>query len=584
MLLFMFFFYFQESKSDNKEEIETDEKFMKVRPSMLKFETTEFPFICVCDYSKPYTFGHLNLQYIRLLSSLGVPDEVFLKKQEEHFQKVKNMLVNIEDAIHILQWNNQFDIAHLLVWHKKQTEKVGNTNGNQNEEEKRAFDEVKHYVDRKLRELQQKLGGKIENSEKTEGGFSEKQQKSAPEKLRILIPKSRNIFGVCEPTRTGKEPLLKEGQCFLRVTVNGRPKTITGKIVASKNPCYLPSDVRVLEAVTCPELEKGNLLVDCIVYPLVGKIPHSAEIAGSDLDGDNYFVCWDKDLVPPEGHVTPYEYPAYEEKSKKDAEKSTNEEKIQERVEEMSKYLSIQSVAKAQVGRIDSLFGKWANRTGINKECIQLGQLFARAVDSAKSGERITIPANLRITDSNEPPIKFVWQKMMERAKTFSEEFRKAQLKNVNEISEQYMIDMLVDKNSNLTEFAKFRLVMQFLDVKKNGQNNSFEIFASSPFWDLINFGLFTPSEKGCVISDFQFPINFVMNSLSSKSILFSSDQIFHDFATKFNLQNENVFPWQQYFQWRSGDDDFGQSQSLQHLIYRAIDQYSDVLIAIQVS
>lgn len=29
-----------------------------------------------------------------------------------------------------------------------------------------------------------------------------------------------------------------------------------------------------------------------------GKFPLTAQISGSDLDGDNFFVCWDDRLIP----------------------------------------------------------------------------------------------------------------------------------------------------------------------------------------------------------------------------------------------------------------------------------------------
>ncbi len=32
--------------------------------------------------------------------------------------------------------------------------------------------------------------------------------------------------------------------------------------------------------------------------PIKGKIPLTAQISGSDLDGDNFFVCWDERLIP----------------------------------------------------------------------------------------------------------------------------------------------------------------------------------------------------------------------------------------------------------------------------------------------
>jgi RNA-dependent RNA polymerase len=77
------------------------------------------------------------------------------------------------------------------------------------------------------------------------------------------------------------------------------------RVVVTKHPCHHPGDMRTFNAVDKSELRH---LRDCIVFPQKGKRPHSNEISGSDLDGDEYAVFWLDLLVPNTDNFEPYDY------------------------------------------------------------------------------------------------------------------------------------------------------------------------------------------------------------------------------------------------------------------------------------
>jgi regulator of nonsense transcripts 1 len=105
--------------------------------------------------------------------------------------------------------------------------------------------------------------------------------KRQEQRCRILIPKSRLLFGICDP-----RGVLREGECSVRVTMDdgGQPQTLTGSnVLVTRNPCLHPGDVQKFRAVEKAELSH---LVDCIVFSTQGRRPSADLMSGGDLDGD----------------------------------------------------------------------------------------------------------------------------------------------------------------------------------------------------------------------------------------------------------------------------------------------------------
>ncbi|CAI2309643.1 unnamed protein product [Caenorhabditis sp. 36 PRJEB53466] len=198
-------------------------------------------------------------------------------------------------------------------------------------------------------------------------------------KEQIPIPKElgRSMLGVVD--ETGQ---LQYGQIFVQCTENiniklpsktAARRVITGTVLLTKNPCIVAGDVRIFEAVDIPELHH---MCDVVVFPQHGPRPHPDEMAGSDLDGDEYSVIWDQQLLL-DKNEKPFDFTAEKLDGKYDNKKARELEQ-----EFYVKYLKLDSV-----GSISNSHLHLSDQYGINSRvCMDLAKKNCQAVDFTKSG------------------------------------------------------------------------------------------------------------------------------------------------------------------------------------------------------
>ncbi|KAJ3053523.1 hypothetical protein HK097_004117 [Rhizophlyctis rosea] len=187
---------------------------IQYRKFMNKFPCTDDCFGVATDgFSKPYTYGRLNQQIVMLLSARGISDEALLDCQSEYFQMVEKMTTDPETAFRFLYMRNCFKAAEMLV--------------------------EEGLTDRVLVDVRKAQRAEINSWRKD----ARKENELGKQKLNVLVQKSRFVFGVSDPTGQ-----LEEGECFIRATRDGVPRTVIGNVVVVRNPCLHPGDILVLEA------------------------------------------------------------------------------------------------------------------------------------------------------------------------------------------------------------------------------------------------------------------------------------------------------------------------------------------------
>ncbi|KAJ7258423.1 RNA dependent RNA polymerase-domain-containing protein [Mycena haematopus] len=459
------------------------------RYSMKKFTATQNTTFSVVDHSAPYSFGRLNNDIIVLLSSLGISDDALLAKQEEYFQWIRDAATEPVAALDFLSCLNEYSLAERVLLD--------------------GIDDPK--IAAAIRSLQSKEIGSFKNDRNKD-------------RSRMIVKKSRLIFGVCDPFG-----VLKEGEVYIRITTarKGPSTPIHADVLVVRNPCLHPGDCLKLRAVHRPELSH---LVDCIVFAGVAKPGHKAApsmSSGGDLDGDKYFVCWDPDLVPSTISES-YDYPP-------------NREPPPKSVTRMDLATHFASYNSAGLARVAALHAKWVRGSplgALSPECQELNALHSQSVD----GAAVKIPD--RLTTPPVPPggdDAFVINKLASAARKFAEEFSQSNRSAVHlptddpNAGKQMLSRLLQTAQHSLSEYELFTLAF---GLSRKLQMSREEFI---PYLAHLDFGAFTTAQKYAIahaldLEDQQrYP--FVWNSLIRSDILTPGDLYARSLNQPFSLQ-----------------------------------------------
>ncbi|CAG8486874.1 30761_t:CDS:2 [Gigaspora margarita] len=323
---------------------------IQVRPSQNKFES-KHNIIEVIKGSRMIT-AYLNRQAITLLSTLGVPDEVFIRMQKQQVEELDRMLKNEEMAIRVLNSNiDEHDFTRMMSDLVKA----------------KFFQRNDPYIVNLI------------------SLFRITMLRNLKKKAKIRVDDGAFLLGVLDETET-----LREDQIYCCISDPNNPgarRVITGNCVIFRNPCFHPGDVRVVNAVNCKSLD---YLVDVVVFPATGYRDIPSQLSGGDLDGDDFTIIHDPNLIPKITNVEPMDY---------NAPQPILVDHVT--IDHIKKFF-VNYILSDNLGLISNAHlakADLAENGAFHGTCLRLAQLNCEAVDFPKTGIPAIFPNELKARD-----------------------------------------------------------------------------------------------------------------------------------------------------------------------------------------
>lgn len=416
--------------------------YVHFRKSMRKFTGVPNDTLSIIKYSVPYTYGRLNNEIVALLSSLGISDEVLLGKLRAYMSWLRTVCTNLSSALDFVSSIDKHSLVERILLEGIDSAGI-------------------------QRELKKALKQEIEKFKKVD---------IEKKKLRVLVNNSRRLFGVCDPFQ-----ILREGEVFVRVTMpHAGPRTIHScSVLIFRNPCMHPGDCLKLRAVDKPELRH---LVDCVVFASKGRHAAPSLSSGGDLDGDEYTIIWDKDLIPSRVFEH-YLYPPVKEKKKS----------VITRRDLAAHFANYNSISMGTTARLYWQWVRFHPEGAKSQECQDLNALYSQCVD----GGSIKIPERLRGVP--EGPTRFIVDQMWAEGMAFAEEWLKkeenAEAYVEQGTDEETIIALLGSPRVSLTEFQTIQLAQRL------ARRSSLSL---RPYYSMMDFSSLRDSEKRIIADTFE--------------------------------------------------------------------------------
>ena len=336
-----------------------------IRESQRKFPTS-YNNLEIIRWSQ-FSAVTLNRQIIIVLSSLGIKDEVFHEKLRTMVTALDEAMVNDHQAIRLLK--KYVDPNQMTLTISQMV-----LDGFRRSNEPFVTSLLRLWRAWQLKYLKEKARIAIDKGTCLLGCMDE---------LGVL---KGQLFGRPAKDASYEEKLAALPEIFVQVCrhESNRYEVIEGICIVARNPSLHPGDIRVVRAVNVKEL---NHLRDVVVFPQTGDRDIPSMCSGGDLDGDDYLVIWDLDLIPENWFRTPMEYVSHK----------ANELNREVTVNDITSFFVtyMQNDCLGTIAHAHLAFADYFEEGVNSRKCKQLAQLHSDAVDYNKTGVAATMTRSL---------------------------------------------------------------------------------------------------------------------------------------------------------------------------------------------